>query len=128
MDARDRHTLTARQGRAIHPDLPGADRRSPASHGRRRIGLAVLAILLGVPPVPNGTVARGLIWIPKESRVVALGSGRLARFLVEPGSQVTRGQALANLEEPFASGKRAKAQARLDEVDARLRGGGPFAL
>ena len=83
--------------------------------------LAVIAALLGVLPIPNGTVARGLVWIPEEARVVAQTSGRFDKFLVDPGAIVASGEALVVLDDPFKATKRKDAQAKVTEIEARLR-------
>jgi putative peptide zinc metalloprotease protein len=102
----------------VSPDLAGKRGRSAAAAG----GLvAAVVIFFAVLPLPNGVITRGQVWIPEDSRVVALGSGRLERFLAEPGAKVVAGQALVRLDDPFASAKRAKALARLHEIEARLR-------
>jgi putative peptide zinc metalloprotease protein len=101
---------------------------SPALAGKRwraatvtALAVATVAAALGWVPIPNGTVARGIVWIPEESRVVAQTSGRLEKFLVEPGAIVARGDPLAVLEDPFKAAKLRKAQARVAEIQARLR-------
>lgn len=83
--------------------------------------LAAIAALLGVLPIPNGTVARGLVWIPEEARVVAQTSGRFDKFLIEPGAVVAAGDALAVLDDPFKATKVKDARAKVTEIEARLR-------
>jgi len=85
------------------------------------LGIGAVAALFGVLPMPNGTVARGLVWIPEEARVVANTSGRFDRFLVAPGTQVAQGEALVQLEDPFKAAKRRNTEARVAEIEARLR-------
>ncbi len=102
----------------VSPDLAGKRGRSVAAAGGL---LALVVFLFAALPLPNGAVTRGQVWIPEELRVVALAAGRLARFLVEPGAKVAGGQALVQLDDPFAAAKRAKALARLQEIEARLR-------
>lgn len=100
------------------PELGDRRGRSLAAAGAV---VAAIGFLVAVLPLPNGTVARGQVWIPDEARVVAQGAGTLTRFLVAPGEKVTRGQALAEIDDPFAGARRAKAAARLEEIEARLR-------
>ena len=85
------------------------------------VSVAAVAAVLGLVPIPNGTVARGLVWIPDEARVVAQTSGQLDKFLVEPGTVVAPGDALAMLSDPLKAAQGRKAQARLAEIEARLR-------
>jgi putative peptide zinc metalloprotease protein len=82
--------------------------------------LAAAGLLVAVVPLPNGTVVRGVVWIPEETRVVANASGILTDILVVPGTEVAVGDPLLRLEDPLIASKRKKAQARLAEIDARL--------
>lgn len=100
---------------------------SPSLGGVRLRAVAVAALLLlgvgmlvSVVPLPNGTVTRGVVWIPEETRVVANASGILKQFLVDPGTKVTAGDPLIRLDDPLIASKRKKAQARLTEIEARL--------
>ena len=108
------------QGAKFVLTAPELNRRRGRAVAASCLCAAVLVVGLAVLPVPNGTVARGLVWIPNESRVVALGAGRLTHFFVTPGASVKRGEALAQLEDPLSAAKRAKARSRLDEIEARL--------
>jgi putative peptide zinc metalloprotease protein len=82
--------------------------------------LVAVALLGAVVPLPNGTVTRGLVWIPQEARVVAHASGSLAEILVNPGAGVGAGDPLIRLDDPLIASKRKRAQARLAEIAARL--------
>ena len=82
--------------------------------------VAVGGLLGAVIPFPNGTVTRGIVWIPQEARVVANASGTLSQFLADPGTAVAAGDPLVRLEDPLIGSKRKKAQARLTEIEARL--------
>ena len=82
--------------------------------------LLAVGLLVSVAPLPNGTVTRGVVWIPEETRVVANASGILKQFLVDPGTKVVAGDALVRLDDPLIASRRKKAQARLTEIEARL--------
>jgi putative peptide zinc metalloprotease protein len=82
--------------------------------------LVAVALLGAVVPLPNGTVTRGVVWIPQEARVVAHASGSLAEILVNPGAGVGAGDPLIRLDDPLIASKRKRAQARLAEIAARL--------
>jgi putative peptide zinc metalloprotease protein len=79
-----------------------------------------VGMLISVVPLPNGTVTRGVVWIPEETRVVADASGILKQFLVNPGTKVIAGDPLIRLDDPLIASRRKKAQARLTEIEARL--------
>ena len=82
--------------------------------------LAAVGLLVAVLPIPNGTVTRGVVWIPEEARVVANAAGILVQILVAPGPAVVSGNPLLRLDDPLIASKRKKAQARLAEIEARL--------
>ncbi|MCW2284566.1 putative peptide zinc metalloprotease protein [Rhodoblastus acidophilus] len=110
--------LKAARWLALSPDL--GRRRGRAVAASAGV-VALLILLVAALPLPHGTVVRGQIWVPEDSRVVALTAGVFKRFLAQPGEAVTRGQALAALEDPYVDSRRAKARARLAEVEARLQ-------
>jgi len=102
---------------ALAPALTGVRLRAAA------VILAALAAIgagLGWAPAPEATVARGLVWIPDDSRVVAKASGRFDVWLKQSGDRVAAGDALARLDDPLIGARRAKAEARLAEIEARL--------
>ena len=101
----------------VSPVLTGLRRRAIAG---TVLSLGAIVFVLGVVPIPNATVARGMVWIPDDSRVVAQASGRLEAFVAKPGSTVSPGDELIRLEDPFIAAKRKKAEARVEEVEARL--------
>jgi len=82
--------------------------------------LAAIVVLGAVLPLPNGTVTRGVVWIPQEARVVANAAGVLTQVLIDPGAAVVAGDPLIRLDDPLIASKRKKAQARLAEIEARL--------
>jgi putative peptide zinc metalloprotease protein len=82
------------------------------------IGLCGAAV--GLLPIPYGTVARGVVWIPEEVRVAAETAGRCVNFAVEPGARVAVGDALVVLEDPYIASRRRNQEARLAELNARL--------
>jgi putative peptide zinc metalloprotease protein len=101
----------------VSPELAGRRFRAGSAAA---LCVATLALLVAVLPFPSGTVARGVVWIPDESRIVAEASGNLVRFVAAPGQRVAHGEAIAILDDPFAAARQDKARARLAEIDARL--------
>jgi putative peptide zinc metalloprotease protein len=84
-------------------------------------GLAgVLVILLGVVPVPNSFRAPGVVRAAQRTHVVNETAGTVEKLLVKPGSLVQRGQPLLRLRNRELELELAAAQARLEEVNARL--------
>jgi putative peptide zinc metalloprotease protein len=88
-------------------------------------GAALCWAAVGLVPIPYGTVSRGVVWIPEESRIVAEVAGRLVRFVAEPGSQVEPGQTLVALEDPYIASRRRNRAAKLAELEARLTAAEP---
>jgi len=95
-------------------------RRAPAM--KMAAVLAATVLLLGFAlPVPLHTRAQGVIWLPDESILHAEGAGFFQRWLVEPGSRVTRGTALYVLEDALLATELQVARAKVDEAQARHR-------
>jgi putative peptide zinc metalloprotease protein len=80
----------------------------------------IAGTLLFVAPVPSWTRAEGVIWLPDDSQVRAGTDGFIARVLVPADSQVTRGQALVEAEDPFLSARVKLIQAQLRELRAQF--------
>jgi putative peptide zinc metalloprotease protein len=71
-------------------------------------------------PIPYGTVTQGVVWLPDDARVSAETAGEATRFLAAPGTHVAAGDALLELHDPYIAAKHAAAEARLQELEARL--------
>ena len=82
--------------------------------------LAAVGLLGAAVPIPNGTVTRGVVWVPEQARVVANASGLLVQMLTKPGTNVAAGDPLMRLDDPLIASRRNKAQARVTEIEARL--------
>jgi putative peptide zinc metalloprotease protein len=63
-------------------------------------GFAILALLVGVVPMPLHTVAEGVVWLPEESIVRAEADGFLRKIAAEPGRMVGPGQLLMVSTDP----------------------------
>ncbi|MBT9486177.1 MAG: peptidase M50 [Rubrivivax sp.] len=102
-------------------ESPGlARKRSPAL--RRTVGaLVVLALLIGVLPLPFHSVHPAVVWLPDEAIVRAEASGTVASSLPAPGSAVTPGQPLLQLEDPRQTAELAVAAAAVAQAEAQLR-------
>lgn len=100
---------------------------SPSLHRNRahavRVSLFLLAgIILAVSfvPLPLRTQAEGVVWLPEQAMLRAGANGYFSRWLVIPGSQVTRGTPLLLMEDPLLAAELEAAQARLAEAQARF--------
>lgn len=77
--------------------------------GRRRIRsiavslaiVAIVAVMIGVMPVPLSTRAEGVMWVPEESFVRARAEGIVDRIVAEPGRKVSPGDLLIQCSDPL---------------------------
>ena len=81
---------------------------------------AAFAAFVAFAPIPNATVTRGLVWIPEDARVTPRAAGRIEALLAAPGATVKTGDPLFRLDDPLIAAKRAKAEGKLREIEARL--------
>ncbi len=102
----------------LSPVLAGVRLRAV---GLTAVFIGLLAASIAGVPIPEGTVVRGLVWLPDEARVVAGVSGHFKGWLVAAGSMVRTGDPLVLLEDPLIGAKRHDAEAKLAEIEARLR-------
>jgi putative peptide zinc metalloprotease protein len=85
-------------------------------------GFALIALLLFALPLPERTLARGVVWVPEDTRIVAGVSGFIETVLKPGGSEVTAGDPLLRLEDHTLNVKRQIQEARISELRARLAG------
>ena len=81
--------------------------------------LAVVALVLGVLPLPYRSVIEGVVWIPEESIVRAGTEGFIGEIVAAPGSRVERGDILMRLRDPEVTTRAAVLGARVRELQAR---------
>ncbi|MFG6428859.1 site-2 protease family protein [Roseateles sp. LYH14W] len=79
---------------------------------------AVLVLLVAVLPLPNRTVAQGIVWLPEQSIVRAAAPGFFRSFEAEPGSLVEPGRVLARSIDPALDAERRLLTARVRELEA----------
>lgn len=82
------------------------------------ITLLAIAFLL---PVPLRTRAEGVVWLPDDSLLHAGEGAFFERWLVPPGSQVTRGTPLYAMRNDQLEADLAASRARVDEEEAKFR-------
>jgi len=83
--------------------------------------LLLVAIPLGVIPFPNHFRASGIVQSVDRGAVFTEAPGQVVRLLVQPGTNVVRGQPLLLLTNREIELELVSARAALVEMDARLR-------
>ncbi len=93
-----------------------------ARRGRARSALAVaalLALLLAVP-VPDATLARGVVWLPDDAMVRTQAPGFVDEVLARDGQAVQAGEPIVQLSNPSLEAEALEAQARLAALQVEL--------
>ncbi|MBA1141284.1 PqqD family peptide modification chaperone [Mesorhizobium neociceri] len=98
------------------PRLQGQRGRAITLVGTAVAGLATLILFV---PMPYGTVAQGVVWIPDRAEVRADTAGIVAEILSPPDSMVSAGTPLLRLEDPGISGRVALIEAQRHELQLR---------
>lgn len=101
---------------------------APELRRRRRRAVTVSALtVFGVAaatfavPIPYGTAAQGVIWLPPESMVRAETDGFVQSVVAAPEAGVGSGDLLIRLEDPILAAENALLQAQRAEIATRLR-------
>jgi len=81
---------------------------------------AAVAVAFGAVPLPSGTVAEGVVWVPENGRVHAGASGFVDGLLAIPGQPVRAGQPLVTMADPILVAEAAVLRAELHEHRVRL--------
>ena len=102
-------------------------RAQPALRERRRrilatagAGLAMLALLAAGVPLPQRTLAEGVVWLPEQALLRAGADGFVTSVEVAPGTAVRAGQLLFSRHDPAALARVRQLQARVAELEASL--------
>ncbi|MCL7466539.1 biotin/lipoyl-binding protein [Phaeovulum sp. NW3] len=85
------------------------------------VAMAVLAAVLFAMPMPNRTVAQGVIWYETGAELRPLASGTVLDFAARSGARVEAGTVLATLDDPETRAEIAGLEARLDALRAQNR-------
>jgi len=80
-------------------------------------GLLVASVL--VLPLPYGTVAEGVVWVPDRADIRAKTAGIVTEILARPDTRVTAGTPLIRLQDPGISGRVALIEAQRRELELR---------
>lgn len=100
---------------------PTLQRRRPQAI---KISLAIAAgcVVFAVAcPLPLSTRADGVVWLPDQAILHAGGNGFFQRWLVQPGTRVTKGMPLYVVEDMSLAAELEAVRARVDEAEARFR-------
>ena len=81
-------------------------------------GLALVATLLGLVPVPLSTRAEGVVWVPERCYVRAGTDGFVDQILATPGTQVRHGDPLIKCFDPLLPAEIRVLESRLRELEA----------
>jgi len=91
-----------------HPD---------AQRGKPLFAVAVIAATLIIGtfcvPLPSGTVAGGVVWLPEHALVRTATEGEVARILVRDGQAVRKGQALVTMQEPAMAADKLRLESQI---------------
>ena len=97
---------------------------SPELKGRRRqvvvpvfIAGASIMLLTLLLPLPQNTMAQGVVWTPEQGQIYAPSSGFIVDVHVRPGHRVEAGELLITMENPELEQRLAVEQARLDLLE-----------
>jgi len=80
--------------------------------------LALIALVLFLAPVPLGTRAEGVLWIPDGSFVRAGTDGFVERLLAKPGARVETGDPLIECSDPLLPAQIRVLESKLEELQA----------
>jgi putative peptide zinc metalloprotease protein len=96
--------------------------RARGSRGRALAGgvaAALVAVAALSAPLPLTTIAEGVMWLPENGEVRAGTDGLLGEWLVAPGSTVSAGQRLAELDDPTVEAALTVADSDVRSAEAR---------
>ena len=97
---------------------PKLRRRRAWAIGTSLLVLSGVVALIILAPVPLGTRAQGVIWIPEQAFVRAGTDGFVDRLAIESGSSVDAGDPVVLCSDPFLSAEIRVLVARLRELAA----------
>lgn len=80
---------------------------------------ALLLLTLFVLPLPNATVAQGVVWASAGSAIRAQTPGLVTEVLKRPGSIIARGDALLQLADPELQARTKITESRIQELTRR---------
>lgn len=87
---------------------------------RGALAVTALVLLLAVVPVPDRSVAQGVVWLPEQAMLRAGTDGFVVALHGRSGAPVRPGQAIAQLDDPPLAARRASLAGDVAELDVRL--------
>ena len=98
---------------------------SPRLHKHRSRAITITAaLLLAITgfiffvPMPYHSHAEGVVWLPEQAMVRAGANGYFRDFLIDPGVDVVKGQALAQSIDPALEAQLRQSTAKVMELEA----------
>ena len=82
--------------------------------------IAAACVFVVVVPIPQRTLAEGVIWLPEHSTLRAGANGFISRLEVSPGAMVKAGQLLVSRVDPALDAQIRSLEARVAELEANL--------
>lgn len=103
---------------ASSPELDGC--RVPVMRYSAIASIAILAIVF-LLPLPQSTLASGIVWVPQQGQIYASTSGFVSKVFVSPGSMVKTDELLVQMSDPELELKLQVEESRLNIFNIELR-------
>ena len=94
---------------------PGYRKKHARIIGVSLLATSAAAIVLLILPVPFGTSAQGIVWMPEQSHIRALTDCVVLEMFVQNNQQVDKNDLLVTCEDPLLEAEAAMVKARLEE-------------
>ncbi len=82
--------------------------------------LAAIAALFFAVPLPQATMAEGVVWVPGDRIIHAGADGVVTEMTVKPGSRVARSEAVLTLDDPMAEARVRLLEGYIEELRRRV--------
>lgn len=108
-----------------HLRFLASDVRLRGSRGRAwLVSLAIFGVVIGAfgfVPVPHRAIAHGIVQAPDHATVYALETGDVAQIIGQANTQVTQGEPILRLSDPYLDSELASAVADGNRFELRYR-------
>lgn len=85
------------------------------------IGSLAFAVVVFLLPLPQSTLASGIVWVPQQGQIYASTSGFVSKVFVSPGSRVESGELLVQMTDPDLELELQVEESRLNILGIELR-------